>query len=95
MSTVSASVARQTLPAQLDMVEAGEEVSITRHGRVVAVLVSPDALEARRALAARKQADQIGDLIDRARQEPPRPPALSTAQADALVQSVQADRAGR
>lgn len=95
MSTISASIARQTLPSQLDRVEAGEEVSITRHGRVVAVLVSPDALEARRARTALKHADQIGELINRARQEPLRPPTLSAARADELVQSVQADRTER
>ncbi|WP_434056376.1 type II toxin-antitoxin system Phd/YefM family antitoxin [Georgenia sunbinii] len=60
MVTISASVARQTLPAQLDRVEAGEEVAITRHGRVVAVLVRPDALRARRAPEAWRQADRIG-----------------------------------
>lgn len=48
MSTINVSKARQTLPEQLDCVEAGAEVSITRHGRVVAVFVRPDVLEFRR-----------------------------------------------
>ena len=43
MPTVSVGTVRQTLPAQLDCVERGEQVAITRCGRVVAVLVSPDA----------------------------------------------------
>ena len=44
MSVISVSEARRTLPAQIDLVEAGERVEITRHGKVVAVLVSPSAV---------------------------------------------------
>jgi antitoxin (DNA-binding transcriptional repressor) of toxin-antitoxin stability system len=92
MSTVSASVARQSLPTQLDRVEAGEEVAITRHGRVVAVLVRPDVLASRRASAAWSQADRIGELIDRARHEPLRPPTLAQGRADELVADLDAAR---
>lgn len=95
MPTISASVARQTLPAQLDRVEAGEEVAITRHGRVVAVLVSPDALKARRAPQAWAEAERIGALLDSARGEPVRHPALSVERAEALVAAVRAGRSAR
>lgn len=70
MSIISASVARHTLPVQLDRVEAGEEVEISRHGRVVAVLISPAKLRARRVGDAWKRADQVGALLDRARTQP-------------------------
>ncbi len=43
--------ARAVLPDLLSRVESGEEVTITRHGRPVAVLVRPDALRSRRARA--------------------------------------------
>ena len=95
MPTISASTARQTLPAQLDRVEAGEEVAITRHGRVVAVLVSPDVLRAHRAPEAWSRADRIGALLERARSEPLRPPALTPEWADGLVESVRAGRSAR
>ena len=41
---MSASRARAALPEILDRVSAGEEVTITRHGRAIAVVVSPQAL---------------------------------------------------
>lgn len=95
MSKISASTARQTLPAQLDRVEKGEEVAITRHGRVIAVLVRPDVLKARRAPEAWSQADHIDALLHRARTEPLRQPALDPDRANELVEAVRADRAAR
>jgi prevent-host-death family protein len=95
MSTISASAARQTLPAQLDRVEAGEEVAITRHGRVIAVLVSPSTLKARRAPEAWNEADHIGALLERARRESLHPSTLSADRAEELVKAVRADRAER
>ncbi|MBB2892489.1 type II toxin-antitoxin system Phd/YefM family antitoxin [Flexivirga oryzae] len=95
MTTVSASEARQTLPKQLDRVEAGDEVAITRHGRVVAVLVHPDVLRRRRAGAAWDEADRIGELLAEARAEPIRPPVISSKRAEDLLASVRRDRAGR
>ena len=49
MTSMSASQARAALPEILDRVTAGEEVTITRHGRAVAIVVRPDALRVRRA----------------------------------------------
>lgn len=95
MSTISASAARQTLPAQLDRVEAGEEVSITRHGRVVAVLVRPDVLVARRATAAWRAADQIEALLTRARDEPLEASGVTAERADDLIASIRDGRAAR
>lgn len=95
MATISASEARQTLPSQLDRVEAGEEVSITRHGRVVAVLVHPDVLNRHRASGAWLEADRIGAMLDRARSEPLRPATISAERAQELVESVHRDRAAR
>lgn len=95
MSTISASDARQTLPAQLDRVEAGEEVAITRHGRIVAVLVSPDALRARRAPESWNEADRIAAMLENARNAPLRRPALAPDRADQLVDEMRADRVAR
>jgi antitoxin (DNA-binding transcriptional repressor) of toxin-antitoxin stability system len=46
---MTVSEARAALPELLDRVLAGEEVTITRHGRPVAVVVRPDSLRVRRA----------------------------------------------
>ena len=94
VATIGVSEARQTLPAQLDRVEAGEEVAITRHGRVVAVLVRPDALAARRASAAWGRADRIGELLASARDEPVQAAHISPARVDELVADVRASRSG-
>lgn len=95
MTTVSASEARQTLPAQLDRVEAGEQVRITRHGRVVAVLVSPDALRSPRAAEVWAAADEIGARLDAARRRPLTTAPLSDARAEELVRAVRESRESR
>lgn len=95
MSTISASDARQSLPAQLDRVEAGEQVAITRHGRVVAVLVRPDVLLATRSPEAWAAADRIEELLTRAREEPLLRTSISAGRADELLESIQADRSSR
>lgn len=92
MATISASTARQSLPAQLDRVQAGEEIEITRHGRVVAVLVSPQVLKVRRAPEAWSRAEAIGVRLAQARGEPLREAALTPERAEHLVEAVRADR---
>lgn len=94
-STISASVARQTLPAQLDLVERGEEVEITRHGRVVAVLVSPNVLRTRRARGAWSKADAVAALLDAGRSDDLPAPAISPERAEVLVAAIRADRDSR
>lgn len=52
--------AKDQLSALLDLVAKGEEVTITRHGRPVAKLVSPDFKSDRsRAIAAAKELGEI------------------------------------
>ncbi|MBB1513361.1 type II toxin-antitoxin system prevent-host-death family antitoxin [Tessaracoccus sp. MC1627] len=95
MSRISVSTARQTLPEQLDRVEAGEEVSITRHGRVVAVLVRPDVLKARRASKVWDEAERIAGLLDSTRSEPLQRPVISPERAEELADAVRDARSGR
>ncbi len=92
MPTISASTASETLPAQLDRVERGEEVAITRHGRVVAVLVSPDVLRSRRASGVWDEADRIDALLQSARSNPLRGPAIEPDRANELVKAVRRGR---
>lgn len=95
MPTISASEARQSLPAQLTRVEQGEEIEITRHGRVVAVLVRPDVLAARRASPVWAEADRLGELLEAARAKPLPPASIGHARADELVRDVRDARDGR
>ncbi|WP_165310856.1 type II toxin-antitoxin system Phd/YefM family antitoxin [Microbacterium protaetiae] len=95
MAVVSASTARQTLPHLLDRVGEGEEIEITRHGHVVAVIVNPTALAARRARRAWESADEIGELLEAARARPVRRAVLSAGRADQLVADVRRGRAAR
>ena len=97
MPTVSASEARQTLPAQLDRVEAGEQVAITRHGRVVAVMVRPDALRSSRTADAWGMADVIAERLAQARAHPSASTAaaISAERAEELVRAADRERADR
>lgn len=64
---VNVSEARAALPRLLDRVEAGEEIEVTRHGKVVAVLVRPDALHTRRARPALARAAALEERLQQAR----------------------------
>ncbi len=85
---LSVSEARATLPEVLDRVADGDEVTITRHGRPVAVLVRPDTLRTRRAEATIRQACQVGDLLAAAGQQSLAPAGLSAERAEELVRTV-------
>ncbi len=64
MGQITATDARAALPDLLDRVEGGEEITITRHGRPVAVVVPIGALRSRRAADAFEAADRLRDLLD-------------------------------
>lgn len=93
--TLSVSEARASLPDLLDRVAAGEEITVTRHGRPVAVVVRPDALRARRADEALAAGDRVRHLLDQARTA--RLPAgpLAPDEADARAAELRAERARR
>lgn len=96
MATMSASEARAELPALLDRVENGEEITITRHGAAVAVVVRPDSLRSRRAESALARAAELRELRERARNIPlSEVQGLSAEYADELVEHVRADRDAR
>jgi prevent-host-death family protein len=95
MATLSVTEARAALPDLLDRVERGEEITITRHGRPVAVLLRADAVRHRRAEAALERARQVGEMLAAARERPLPPPAISVERAEELVQAIRADRDAR
>lgn len=96
MSTISVSEARASLPEILDRVIAGEEVTITRHGREVAVLVRPDAMRVRRADRALAEAERLRSLLDEGRSARlADAPVVSAERAEELVADVAAGRSNR
>jgi antitoxin (DNA-binding transcriptional repressor) of toxin-antitoxin stability system len=93
MAMMSISEARAALPELLSRVEEGEEVTITRHGRPVAVLVRPDALRRRRAGTALDDAERIHELIAQASAAPlPEGTGLTAARAEQLIAEIRAGR---
>lgn len=90
---MTVSEARAALPEVLDRVDAGEEITITRHGVPAAVVLRPDALRVRRAEAAFDDADRIAALLDAGRRGPLRAGGgLRADRAEALVVAVREDR---
>lgn len=92
-TTMTVSEARAALPQILDRVLAGEEVTLTRHGQPVAVVVRPDTLRARRAGDAFAVAERVRDLLEQSGKTRLRDrPTLSAERAEALVADVRVDR---
>lgn len=96
MPEMPVSKARAALPLILQRVLAGEEVTLTRHGEPVAVIVRPDSLRVRRAGERLRDAERVRDLLASGRQaELRRRPTITRKQADALLADVEATRSGR
>jgi prevent-host-death family protein len=95
-STMSASEARAALPEILDRVRDGEEITVTRHGQPVAIVVRPDTLRSRRASKVLGDAQQLGARLDQARKaELAEEGALNPTQVEGLVAEVRASRKQR
>jgi prevent-host-death family protein len=92
MSSWTVTRARAHLPEILDNVEAGEEITLTRNGRAVAVIVRPDSLRHRRAAAALAAADGILSQLDDRLGRPNEGAGITTARAEELVTAIRADR---
>jgi antitoxin (DNA-binding transcriptional repressor) of toxin-antitoxin stability system len=97
MAVMTVSEARAALPEVLNRVADGEEVTITRHGRAVAVIVRPDVIWSRsRAEEALAEADQLRDLLTAAADsELPAAAGLTEQYAEELIAAIRADRDGR
>ena len=96
VTSMSTSEARAALLELLNRVENGEEVTITRHGRPVAVLVRPDALRVRRAEAALDDAARIHELLAGAAAAPlPEDTGLTKQRAEELIAEIRASRDAR
>jgi antitoxin (DNA-binding transcriptional repressor) of toxin-antitoxin stability system len=92
---MTVSEARAALPELLSRVESGEEVTITRHGRPVAVLVRPDALHRRRAGAVLDDAERIHELLAQAAAGLGEGTGLTAQRAEELIAEIRAGRDAR
>lgn len=92
MSVWNVTEARARLPEILRRVDAGDEVTLTLHGRAVAVIVRPDSLRTRRASSAKQAAEELGSLIDDLTAEPAPSGHLTVDRAEDLVATVRAAR---
>lgn len=97
---MTASQARAALPEILDRVLAGEEVTITRHGVAVAVVVRPDTMRVRRAEQALADSERLDQILERGRTTALDHPGdgshgLSGDRAEQLIAEVAASRASR
>jgi prevent-host-death family protein len=84
--------ARAALPAILDLVTGGDEVTITRHGQPVAVVVRPDSLRSRRADSALASAEKIRALLAAGRRTSVTAAGLTETRAEELIAEVNASR---
>lgn len=93
---VTVSQARSTLSEIIERVLVGEEITLTRHGVAVAVIVRPDTLKLRRADAALEVGAKIHQIIEKSRaQVLPNGAGITTKRAEALVAEVRKSRARR
>jgi antitoxin (DNA-binding transcriptional repressor) of toxin-antitoxin stability system len=95
-TTMTVSEARAALPDIIERVLGGDEVTLTRHGIPVVVIVRPDTLRSRRSDDVVAAADALRSTIDGARRRSlDDSPGISPERADALVAAVHADRRRR
>lgn len=96
VSSVTITEARATLPDLIERVLAGEEVTLTRHGIPVVVMVHPNALRARRADRILAVAGQVRETLERGRRTPlASAPTLDPGRADEMIAELRAHRADR
>jgi prevent-host-death family protein len=94
--SVTVSQARAALPDIVQRVADGEEVTITRHGKAVAVVVRPDSLRVRRAGAALEGAALIRDLLAAGKDTPlEAAPSLGEERAEEMIRDLRAGRRWR
>lgn len=92
MSRLTVTEARAALPDLLDRVAGGEEITITRHGQPVAIVLRPDAVRSRRATGTIEHARQIGVLLSAARERPVPSQGVSNERAEQLVKAFRTGR---
>lgn len=95
-ATVPISEAQADLARILERVTEGEEITLTRRGEAVAVMVRPDALRVRRAAGALNAAAGLQEAIRQGKSTRlDDHPGLDERRAEALVAHVRESRKNR
>jgi antitoxin (DNA-binding transcriptional repressor) of toxin-antitoxin stability system len=93
MAVMTVSEARAALPEVLNRVAEGEEITITRHGRPVAVIVRPDILWSRsRAQDVLEQAEQLTEMLREAEKAPLSRGGISAEYAEEIIAEIREGR---
>lgn len=93
MAVMTVSEARAALPEVLNRVADGEEITITRHGRPVAVIVRPDVLRSRsRAGDVLEQAERLNEMLREAEKMPLSRGGISAEYAEELIAEIREGR---
>jgi prevent-host-death family protein len=93
VAVMTVSEARAALPDVLNRVADGEEITITRHGKPVAVIVHPGALRSRsRADGLVAEAERLNEMLRAAAGGPRSPGGISLEYAEELVAAIRAER---
>jgi prevent-host-death family protein len=93
MNTITVTEARAQLPALVDEIARGGEVTITRHGVPVAVLVGPDRLRRRRVSDTDAVVANLAADLEQAGARPlDRSPTITSERADAMVADLRDER---
>lgn len=96
MAVMTVSEARAALPEVLNRVAEGEEVTITRHGRAVAVIVRPDVIWSRsRAGDVLAEAERLERMLQAAGAAELPAGGLTEEYADELIAAIRAARDAR
>lgn len=91
--TVTISEARAELPKLIDAVEEGHEVTITRHGHPVAVMMNNRAARRHRTARMDEGVARLRRIMDSVRDQPlPERGTLDPDVAEAWVAEIRADR---
>jgi antitoxin (DNA-binding transcriptional repressor) of toxin-antitoxin stability system len=93
MAVMTVSEARAALPEVLNRVADGEEITITRHGKPVAVIIRPDILWSRsHAGNLIEEAERLNEMLREAGKRPMSSGGISVEYAEELVAAIRADR---
>jgi prevent-host-death family protein len=92
---IGVSEARAILPELVGRVLDGEEITLTRHGQDVAVLVNPQALRRRRNSDVFEAAERLRVELEEAAKRPLSTGGLSRRYADELVDYIRRGRDAR
>jgi len=92
MTTLTITAARAELPRLVDRVQAGQEVTLTRHGEPVAVIVRPDIIRRYRRADVWTEADTLESRLESSWHRPLTDGSLSPSRADELVAAIRAER---